>query len=65
MLGAVLHFLSDRRVERLSRGENRAADTAAQDKLLTFVAAGFRAVLGIPARADARPPRRPAPRRPA
>jgi AcrR family transcriptional regulator len=64
MLGAVLHFLSDRRVERLSRGENRAADPAAQDKLLTFVAAGFRAVLGIPPLADARTSRRPASRKP-
>jgi AcrR family transcriptional regulator len=64
MLGAVLHFLTDRRVERLSRGENRAADTAAQDKLLTFVAAGFRAVLGIPQVADARAARRPGPRKP-
>ena len=58
MLGAVLHFLSDRRVERLSQGENRAADPAAQKQLLTFVAAGFRAVLGIPALADARASRR-------
>jgi AcrR family transcriptional regulator len=49
MLGAVLHFLSDRRVERLSKGENRAADPAASEKLLAFVAAGFRAVLHIPA----------------
>lgn len=64
MLGAVLHFLSDRRVERLSQGENRAADPAAQDKLLTFVAAGFRAVLGIPPLADARTSRRPASRKP-
>ena len=64
MLGAVLHFLSDRRVERLSQGENRAADPAAQDKLLTFVAAGFRAVLGIPPLADARTSRRPVSRKP-
>jgi AcrR family transcriptional regulator len=45
MLGAVLHFLSDTRVERLSKGENRPADPAAKDTLLCFVAAGFRAVL--------------------
>jgi AcrR family transcriptional regulator len=64
MLGAVLHFLSDRRVERLSKGENRAADPAAQDKLLTFIAAGFRAVLGIPPLADARTSRRPVSRKP-
>jgi AcrR family transcriptional regulator len=49
MLGAMLHFLSDRRVERLSKGENQAADPAARDKLHAFVAAGFRAVLDVPA----------------
>lgn len=46
MLGALLHFLSDVRVERLSNGENRAADPARKDTLVRFVAAGFRAVLG-------------------
>ena len=64
MLGAVLHFLTDRRVERLSRGENQAADPAARDKLLVFIAAGFRAVLGIPPLADARAAQRPASRKP-
>ncbi|MBQ0929801.1 TetR/AcrR family transcriptional regulator [Ideonella alba] len=48
MLGALLHFLSDRRVERLSRGENRAADPAAKERLLAFLLGGFRAVLGAP-----------------
>lgn len=48
MLGAVLHFLSDRRVERLSKGENQAADPAAKDKLRVFVTAGLRAVLDVP-----------------
>jgi AcrR family transcriptional regulator len=50
MLGAMLHFLSDVRVERLSRGQNKAADPARKDTLLAFVAAGFRAVLqsGMP-----------------
>jgi hypothetical protein len=33
------------RVERLSRAQNKAADPARKDMLLTFVAAGFRAVL--------------------
>ena len=39
------------RVERLSRAQNKAADPARKDMLLTFVAAGFRAVLqsGVPA----------------
>jgi AcrR family transcriptional regulator len=46
MLGAVLHFLSDRRVERLSRGTARAADPARKATLVAFVAAGFCAVLG-------------------
>lgn len=55
-LGAVLHFLSDQRVERLSKGENRPADPAATGLLLAFVVAGFRAALGAPAeRAAAKP----------
>lgn len=59
MLGAVLHFLSDVRVERLSRGENRAADPARKDTLLAFVAAGFRAVLsGVAPRATTAKPRK-------
>jgi len=63
MLGAALHFLSDRRVERLSQGENKAADPAAQDSLQAFVAAGFRAVLGIAPPAEAAPLRRTASRK--
>ena len=46
MLGALLHFLTDRRVERLSGGENHATDPAAKGLLLNFIAGGFRAVLG-------------------
>ena len=58
MLGALLHFLSDTRVERLSRGENRAADPAAKAKLLRFIEGGFRAVLGDPpAKPALAPPR--------
>lgn len=45
MLGAVLHFLSDVRIERLSRGTAVAADPARKEALIRFVAAGFRAVL--------------------
>ena len=45
MLGALTHFLTDLRVERLSRGENTPADPAAKDRLIAFVAAGFRATL--------------------
>lgn len=54
LLGALLHFMTDQRVERLSHGENRAADPAAQATLITFVTAGFRAVLGAPAAAAKR-----------
>ena len=57
MLGALLHYLTDQRVERLSKGENRAADPKAKAQLLTFIAAGFRAVLGIRA-----PATRPTPK---
>lgn len=45
MLGALLHFMTDQRVERLSKGENQAADPAAKAQLLAFIGAGFRAVL--------------------
>ena len=48
MLGALLHFLADKRVERLSRGENRSADPAAKATLLAFLTAGFKAVTGTP-----------------
>ncbi len=48
MLGALLHHMTDQRVERLSGGENTAADPEAQAQLLAFIAAGFRAVLGMP-----------------
>lgn len=48
MLGALLHFLADRRVERLSGGENKAADPAAKTVLLKFITAGIRGVLGGP-----------------
>jgi AcrR family transcriptional regulator len=63
MLGAALHFLSDRRVQRLSQGQNQPADPAAQGQLQAFVAAGCRAVLGIPPLAAAPPPRRAASRK--
>jgi AcrR family transcriptional regulator len=44
-LGAMLHYLTDSRVERLSGGENKASDPAAMGKLVCFIAAGFRGVL--------------------
>lgn len=58
MLGALLHHLTDRRVERLSGGENRAADPAASDLLVAFIGAGFRAVLWAAAAT-----RKPSPRK--
>lgn len=54
MLGTLLHFLTDQRVERLSNQENRASDPSAKGELLTFIAGGFRAVLGEPGSAPAR-----------
>jgi AcrR family transcriptional regulator len=44
-LGALLHHISDKRVERLSLGENRAADPAAAPLLIDFICAGISAVL--------------------
>ncbi len=44
-LGALLHHISDNRVERLSRGENTAADPAAAALLVDFICAGVGAVL--------------------
>ena len=49
MLGAVLHHLSDVRIERLSGGTATAADPARAPMLVAFVAAGFRGALGEPA----------------
>lgn len=46
MLGAVLHFLSDVRIERLSLGTAMSADPARKDMLQTFVAAGLRGTFG-------------------
>lgn len=44
-LGALLHHISDDRVERLSRGENRRGDPAAAPMLLDFIVGGIRAAL--------------------
>lgn len=41
-IGAVLHFLSDQRVTRLSNGANRAGDPAVEQQLIAFVQAGLR-----------------------
>ncbi len=70
-LGALLHHLSDSRVERLSGGENRAADPAAAPLLVSFIVGGLRAALprprarpGAAARAASRTPSRNPTRRP-
>ncbi len=74
-LGALLHHLSDNRVERLSQGANRAGDPAAAPLLVNFIVGGLRAALSAPpvraprARGAAKPsvrsPTRTTSRRPA
>lgn len=51
MLGALLHHISDDRVERLSQGRCRQADPAAAPMLNRFIVGGIQAAL--PARAAA------------
>ena len=48
-LGALLVFVADPRVERLSGGTCRSADPAALPLLVDFITAGFRAACGCPA----------------
>jgi AcrR family transcriptional regulator len=48
MLGALMHHLSDNRIERLSRGEGRTADPAAHPLLIDFIVGGIRAALPRP-----------------
>ncbi|SFV05539.1 TetR/AcrR family transcriptional regulator [Pseudoduganella namucuonensis] len=50
-LGALLHHVTDRRIERLSRGENRRDDFGAtQPMLVKFIVHGIRGVCGpVPA----------------
>ncbi|MFY9511978.1 MAG: TetR family transcriptional regulator [Rubrivivax sp.] len=47
-LGALLHHLTDERVERLSRGESRRGDPAAAALLVTFIVGGIQAALPAP-----------------
>ena len=62
-LGALLHHISDGRVERLSLGENKAGDPAAASVLARFIAGGLRAAM--PGKANAAPAaRKPKPRIP-
>ncbi len=46
-LGALLHHLSDSRIERLSRGQNKAGDPAAAALLARFIEGGLRAALAV------------------
>lgn len=41
-LGALLHYLSDQRVERLSNGVNTAGDPAVEPQLVAFIMHGLR-----------------------
>lgn len=47
-LGALMHHISDHRVQRLSRGENTPGDPAAAEILVRFITAGIAAVLSPP-----------------
>jgi len=53
MLGALLHHISDDRVERLSGGRCRAADPAIAPMLNRFIVGGVQAALPAPARSIA------------
>lgn len=55
-VGALLHHISDERVERLSRQQNRPADPAAGPLLIDFISAGAAVVLK-PASAEPPTPR--------
>ena len=44
-LGALLHHISDARIERLSKGKNNAADPAAAELLVKFIVGGMRAAI--------------------
>lgn len=47
-LGALMHHLTDNRVDRLSKGQNRANDPAAAPLLVAFIVGGIRAALPVP-----------------
>ena len=44
-LGALLHHISDVRIERLSKGKNKTADPAASPLLVKFIVGGLVAAL--------------------
>jgi hypothetical protein len=41
-LGALLHYLSDQRVNRLSHGVNTVGDPAVEKQLVAFIVQGLR-----------------------
>ena len=47
-LGALIHHISDTRVQRLSRGENAPCDLGAKPRLAKFISAGIWALLAPP-----------------
>ena len=53
-LGALLHHLSDNRIERLSRGQNQQGDPAASALLVDFIVGGIRAALPTPTKTNRR-----------
>lgn len=60
-LGTLIHHISDSRVERLSKGQNKAADAAAAPALLRFIQAGIDAALAQASprrKTSSSPPRR-------
>jgi AcrR family transcriptional regulator len=61
-LGALIHHISDHRVQALSRGRNRPNDARAGALLINFVSAGIAAVLRT--EASTTPPNNPTRRRP-
>lgn len=66
-LGALLHHLSDNRIERLSQGAAVANDPAAHERLVRFIEGGIRATVPAPVRRTPRPAPRSStatPRRP-
>jgi hypothetical protein len=63
-VGALLHHISDDRVERLSRHRNQAADAQAGPLLVDFIRAGMAAVLAAPPEPSASSTRSPKRRQP-
>lgn len=57
-LGALLHHISDGRVQRLSGGKNKPSDPAAMPLLVAFIAEGMRGVMRKLHPPPARPARR-------